>query len=187
MKSKLFRFLINLIAKTWRINHKGILPNDRCLVAFWHGKMLPVWYFFKNNYPYAVVSKSKDGQILSDLLEKWNYKLIRGSSSKEGKQVLENILNAVEENIVLITPDGPRGPKQVFKAGVFVASQKKQKPFYFIEVNIKNSYVFKKAWDKFEFPLPFSKIDLISYGPFLIGKKLDKKELNQYINEFKYK
>ena len=187
MKSKIFNILVDLIAKSWRIDFKGELPSNNCIVAFWHGKMLPVWFFFKGKDPFGVVSKSKDGEVLSSLLDKWDYRLIRGSSSKDGKEVLAEIIDAVGSGLVLITPDGPRGPKEVFKAGIFVASKKTQKPFYFIEVKIHKPYIFEKAWDKFEFPLPFSKIELQSFGPFYIDNSLNKEELSHFISEFKYK
>lgn len=185
MKSKLFNILVSLIAKTWRINIDNSDFQDNSIIAFWHSRMLPVWYYFRNINPYAVVSKSKDGAILSSLLETWGLKLIRGSSSKGGKEVLELIIDNLNENMILITPDGPRGPKEVFKPGIFIASHRTQKPIYFIEVNIKRKLIFKKAWDMFEFPMPFSKIYFKVSGPVIVPSNLNKEELNVYIQNFK--
>lgn len=185
MKSKLFKFIVSLIAKTWRIEVIGDEIITTSIIAFWHGKMLPVWYYYKNRNPYAVVSKSKDGEILSELLDYWGLELIRGSSSKDGKLVLEGIIDKLHYNTILITPDGPRGPKEVFKPGIFIASHRTQKPFYFIDVNIKSKYIFKNAWDNFEFPLPYSNIELKIKGPFIVPSNLNKEELNTYIQDFK--
>jgi lysophospholipid acyltransferase (LPLAT)-like uncharacterized protein len=187
MKNNIFRILVNLIAKTWKIEFLGEEPKKTSIIGFWHGKMLPVWFYFKKYNPVAVVSKSKDGQLLSDLLSFWGYKLIRGSSSKDGKEVLAEIIKSLDDNLVLITPDGPRGPKEIFKPGLFVASKKTKKNFYIIDVEMSNPYIFKNAWDNFEFPLPFSKITLKSFGPFLINKEIEKDELNNFITNFKYK
>lgn len=185
MKQKLFNIIITILAKTWRIKTNSIEIEPNSIVGFWHSRMLPAWYFFKNQSPYAVVSKSKDGEILSALLESWGIKLIRGSSSKDGKEVLENIIEKVSTNLILMTPDGPRGPKEEFKAGIFIASQRAQKPFYFIEININHKYIFKKAWDKFELPLPFTKIEFKIKGAYNVPSNLNKEELSEYIKSFK--
>lgn len=188
MKYKLFNIIINLLAKTWRIKFEGILLESPSIIAFWHGNMLPVWFYFRNQRPYGVVSQSKDGQVLSSLLEYWDYNLIRGSSSKDSKEVLNQMVDVVSNNnTLLITPDGPRGPKEEFKAGVFIASQRSQKAFYFINVEISNKYIFEKAWDKFKLPLPFSKIILKCSDAYLVPKDLNKEELNEYIVNFKLK
>lgn len=184
MKSKIFKILIDLISKTWNINTNNIEVKDNSIIAFWHGKMLPVWFYFKFKNSVGVVSKSKDGQILSDLLEHWNYQLIRGSSSKGGKEVLDSIIDRLNNNTILITPDGPRGPKEEFKPGIFIASNRSGKAFYFVDVKIKNKYIFKKAWDKFEFPMPFTNIYLDIKGPYNVPTSLNKEELNKFIQEF---
>lgn len=178
----LFKLLLTLLAKSWRIKTDFVLPQSPSVIAFWHSGMLPVWYVFRLQKPFAVVSKSKDGQLLSDLLESWHFQLIRGSSSKGGKQVLNSMIAELDSNSILITPDGPRGPKQVFKPGIFIASQRTQRPIYFINVLIKHKFTFKKAWDNFELPLPFAKIYLHLSEPFIVPAELDKDLLNDYIS-----
>lgn len=185
MKSKLFNIIVSLVAKSWRIEVDKYNFQDNSIIAFWHSRMLPVWFYFRKRRPYAVVSKSKDGSILSSLLESWGLQLIRGSSSKGGKEVLDSIIENLNHNMVLITPDGPRGPKEAFKPGIFIASHRTQKPFYFIDVKIKSKFIFKKAWDKFEFPMPFSKIYFKVSGPIIVSENLNKEELNEYIQNFK--
>lgn len=185
MKLKILISILNIIARTWKINFEGNYPEKNTIISFWHGNMLPVWYYFKDLNAYGVVSKSKDGSILSQILENWNYKLIRGSSSKGGKEVLNQIIENLLTNYILITPDGPRGPKEEFKPGIFIASQRTQKQFYFIDVSFSSYYKFEKAWDKFKFPYPFSNINLKSYGPYVIPESLSKDELSDYIKTFK--
>ena len=67
---KLVVVLLNLISKTWRFEVKSKLSDRPAIIAFWHGLMLPVWKYFEDKNPTGVVSRSKDGQILSALLEK---------------------------------------------------------------------------------------------------------------------
>lgn len=148
---------INLISKTWRI--KINYPEDRGVVAFWHGEMIPVWYAFAKFSSSAIVSNSKDGEILTTLLKKWGLSVIRGSSSKGGKEALELMIDEAKKgNFVLITPDGPQGPAKKMKVGAVLTAIRANVPFYFANVKIEKSRIFEKSWDKFQFPYPFSRI-----------------------------
>lgn len=157
--------LINLISKTWRITVEGELRNCS-IIAFWHSDMLPVWKYFSGTNSAAVVSLSKDGDLLAQLLQQWGYVLIRGSSSKNGKEVLKRIMSNLAQRSVLITPDGPRGPNRKMKAGAVVSAMRTNSPLFLIKVKLGWSVRFRKSWDKFALPLPFSKIKLDIIGPF---------------------
>ena len=89
MKAWLLSIVIRLLARTWTIRVHGRLPTGPSIVAFWHGEMLPVWFAFRALRPVALVSSSKDGSLLSRLLQDWGYGVVLGSSSKGGKEALE--------------------------------------------------------------------------------------------------
>jgi len=184
MLEKIFISIINLIAKTWKISLEGNYPQKHSFVGFWHGEMLPVWYFFRKEKPFAIVSQSKDGQILSNILEKWGLKTIRGSSSKGGKEVLDKMISDVQTCMVLLTPDGPRGPANSLKPGILIASQRSQKPFYFCNTTVKSRFIFKKSWDKFQLPKPFTKITISISPSELISKDLNKEQINDLIEKY---
>ena len=173
--------LINLISKTWRIKIIGQLPTSPSIVVFWHGSMLPVWKLFENKNANAVVSKSKDGQLLSDLLEKWGFSLIRGSSSQSAKEVLHKIIKKSTESFILITPDGPRGPIFEFKAGAVVAAFRANVPIVFVKVKIFSKKQFLRSWDKFQFPYPFSKCEIVLSDKIYIDNNSSREEINLII------
>lgn len=191
MKNKLIKSLgiifITLISKTWRITFNSRFPQKPAIIVFWHNEMMPIWRLFANKNAYAVISQSKDGQILSDLLDKWGFILIRGSSSKGGKEVMNQLVEKSKDNYVLLTPDGPRGPRHIMKPGGIVASQRSGARFYFIKSNIQKKITFHKSWDKFEFPLPFSKISLEISEPYVISKELDNDEITELMRNIERK
>lgn len=138
----------------------GTVDHNPKVIAFWHGKMLPVWFYFRNIKKKAgVVSNSKDGQILSDYLKLLKYSLIRGSSSKGGKQVIERAILQAKDTTILITPDGPRGPNEKMKIGAVLISNRGKVPLQLCSVKIGWSLKLN-SWDKFEIPLPFSSVNL---------------------------
>lgn len=185
MKQKLSKRLANLIiraiASTWKIRLIGDLPEKHSVVAFWHNKMLPVWKVFSDYQPAsAVVSKSKDGQYIADLLSAWGYfKILRGSSSSDKHTLLKEMCDAAKESILLITPDGPRGERYKLKAGAIVVAARMRVPFHFLKVKIHSKKVFGKSWDKFEFPLLFASITVEISKPYHL--LLDTRE---YIDDF---
>ena len=157
-------FFLRLLARTWRYELSGDIPiPGSSIIAFWHENMLPGWHLHRGNQAIALVSKSNDGMILSRLLHQWGIGTIRGSSSKGGKEALtEGIEKIIEGHVLLLTPDGPRGPRRVFKPGAVIAAQRSKSPLFLARINVHSSFVFKKSWDKFVLPLPYSMIS-VSY------------------------
>ncbi len=181
LSEKILILLMHVISKTWRFKFEGDFPAMPAVIAFWHGEMLPCWKVFGKYSPKAVVSQSKDGEILSTLLNKWGFEVLRGSSSKGGKEVLEMMTENVKNSFLLITPDGPRGPIQKFKPGAVITAKRAEVPLVLCRAKIENKYVFKKSWDNFQFPLPFSSIKICFSQNFYINNSLDRKETEDYI------
>ena len=187
----LYRFaelLLQINASTWRIKLVNKMPVssnnfNASIIAFWHSDMLPIWKLFANKNACAIVGKNKDGEILSHLLKKWNYKLVRGSSSKNGKEVIKEILELNDVDYILITPDGPRGPSNECKAGAFVIAQRKQIPLYFIKCDIGNKKIFTKSWDNFILPFFFSKIKVEFSDRIDIPSDASRDEISHLINK----
>jgi lysophospholipid acyltransferase (LPLAT)-like uncharacterized protein len=188
LKYKIAVFLLNMLSKTWRIRiMEGDIPEKPAIIVFWHGLMLPGWKLFEGKNPKAIVSLSKDGEILSSLLKKWGFEVIRGSSSKNGKEALELIINNAVDNYVLITPDGPQGPANKMKAGAVVACQRSGTKLYLCGITINSKKIFNKSWDKFQLPYPFSIVNIRFSEAIEIEKSLDKKEITTFISKYEIK
>lgn len=187
-------FVINVLCKTLKLKFENDVPlkkaleeNQNLIAAFWHGKMLIPWYIFRNKKIAAIVSQSKDGEILSRLLKSWNYELIRGSSNIGGKEALEMMQSKMEENFsIAITPDGPTGPANRMKAGAVVLAKKTGNPLFLIGVSYKKIKQFN-SWDKFQLPLPFSAVEIVISDPIYIEAYLSYEETSEKILEIETK
>lgn len=143
------------------------LRHRPVMVAFWHGKMLTGWLFAQSllrsaaiSPIYAVVSLSKDGEILAQALSSLGFRLIRGSSSRGKEQVKTDIQAALRADAaVVITPDGPRGPKHIFKYGSLRMASLHRVPLLFLSIQHHRKWTLR-SWDAFEIPKPFSKVEL---------------------------
>ncbi|UWX58097.1 DUF374 domain-containing protein [Chlorobaculum sp. MV4-Y] len=163
--TRLLPHVLKLLFTTLKIEIDGEkLPDDPrgVMFAFWHGKMIAGWLLAQRLFPdreiSAVVSLSGDGQILSDALDRLDFQLIRGSSSRGKEVVRRNIGVALSKSgVVAVTPDGPRGPHHRFKYGTLRLAAQHHTPLVFAEIRYGNARSLK-GWDKFEIPLPFSRV-----------------------------
>lgn len=175
--------MLNQSSKTWRFRVQGKLLSSPSIIVFWHTYLLAGWkYLSKNGNYYAVVSPSRDGQYLVDLLTKWKLSFIRGSSDKNSKELLNNIVEIAKINSVSLTPDGPKGPKNKLKAGAVVAAHRAQIPIQYLKIHIQHKYIFPKSWDNFELPYPFTLISIIVSEPILVPIEASREEIDAIIN-----
>lgn len=142
--------------------------------------MLVGWWLFKNTKSAALVSRSKDGDVLCKVLEKWNYKVVRGSSSKGSKEAVEELSKCANENhSIVITPDGPRGPALELKNGPFIISNLSHIPIIPVKIKYHSKKVFHKSWDSFELPYPFTKCEINFRNEFAYETYLDDENLRR--------
>lgn len=157
MKKKIAIFLIRLVAKTWRFKVNNFIAYSPAVIAFWHDEMLPIWKFFAQGNAVALTSLSKDGDILAELLTVWNFEVVRGSSSRGGKEALLEFTEKARSKYALLTPDGPRGPRHEFKAGAVKVAQNSEIPLVLVRIRCSGIRL-QNSWDKFLIPFPFAKI-----------------------------
>jgi lysophospholipid acyltransferase (LPLAT)-like uncharacterized protein len=177
-----------VLCKTFRVSYVNKSAVDALeaegrnyVLAFWHGTMLLPWYVNKGKNFVAIVSKSKDGELLAKILTYWGYAVVRGSSSKDGNVVLSTMIDYAKNNQkVAITPDGPRGPIHKMKAGAVKTAQKSSVPLVLAGIGIKRKKILK-SWDKFEIPAFFSKVKIVYSNPIFFKNELSYKETSDMI------
>ncbi|MEP7233664.1 MAG: DUF374 domain-containing protein [Ignavibacteriota bacterium] len=193
MIERLLPFLLTLLMRSLRFKWIGTSLPDSGVVAFWHSRMLAGWWVSRDN-SVALVSKSKDGQYLDSILKRWSYQRVRGSSSTSGKEALNEAIAIVRTGgalKIVITPDGPQGPPEVFKRGVFIAAHELSLPIYFLSINYRTAITLHKSWDHFQIPLPFSKVIIRAAEIDATGFPSDGEEQRNFLGyasqEFKTK
>ncbi len=181
---KILPVLLNVYIRTLRIKvYNAPDQNTNFIFIFWHSKMLVGWSLFRKRKSAALVSQSKDGEILNNILERWKYKVVRGSSSKGGKDALHELIDLVKEGYsAVITPDGPRGPANEIKNGALIVSNETRLPIVPIKIICNSKKVLKKSWDSFEIPYPFTKCEVHFGNKKLYKDYLEGNELEAFRN-----
>jgi len=178
----------NVLCKSIRINYinRTIISEleekkTNYVLAFWHGSMLLLWYLHRNQDLVALISKSKDGDLLSNLLKHWGYTVVRGSSTEGGNVALGIIVDyARNKNSIVITPDGPRGPRHKIKAGAVITAKKSGIPLVMVGLGFKKKKHLK-SWDRFEIPGLFSDAKIVYSDPIYIDKNLNYEQTSEVI------
>ena len=135
------------------------------LFAFWHGRML---YFLKlyehlGSRVTILVSHSRDGELITQLLSCFGFQTTRGSTSRGGARGLLAIVNKVRSGIHAgFAPDGPRGPRYRVQPGLVLVAKRTGAPILPITFGAQWKRVLA-SWDAFLLPLPFSRI-VVVYG-----------------------
>ena len=165
---------------------KLIEANKSFIVCFWHGRLLmtPFCWNYEKKF-FMLISGHPDGQIISKAVSYFGIKTIVGSSFNNKFKSLKSILKEIKSNnIIGITPDGPRGPAEKVKDGMISLSLLSKTPIIPLSFGAK---FYKKldSWDKFLFVFPFNKFVAV-WGKPIYFKKEDlssqKKKLEDEIN-----
>jgi lysophospholipid acyltransferase (LPLAT)-like uncharacterized protein len=93
--------------------------GGQVILAFWHGRLLMMPYTYFGRGITILVSQSKDGELISRTVRAFGIESVRGSSSRGWFGGIKGLLKSVRAGRDLaITPDGPRGPKEVAQMGI---------------------------------------------------------------------
>ncbi|MBN2541785.1 lysophospholipid acyltransferase family protein [bacterium] len=174
-------FIIWLFGKTWRITIEGA-DNEKVdggfLYAFWHGRMLPFAYSHRHKGILVLISEHQDGEVIARAIKTLGFGAVRGSTTRGGRKALRNMVKRLTNNeIIAITPDGPRGPRYVVQQGIAYVSAKAKVPIIPASNSAKDK-IHLTSWDKFMIPLPFTRVRI------LIGEPIYPRDLSsEGINE----
>ncbi len=167
------------IYEEYFLNNKN---KGNIVVASWHRHAVFFFYFFHNiKNGVAMVSRSKDGELVARVGKRFGYDFVRGSSSKGGGEALLAMIDYMNKEgapkFCGTAVDGPRGPARVLKKGMLVLA--KETGSYFIPVACSGTKVitFHKAWDKTIIPYPFSTVVMEFHNPFIIPKDISEEDL----------
>jgi len=153
------------------------ITEEQHICVTWHGELLMTPQAYRKIHPKhkasAIISQHFDGQLIAGTLALLAIRPLRGSSKKGAKKVLLEAFRSVKSGEeVLITPDGPRGPRHTMSDGALGLAKKSGLPIFIMNYTCSN-YWELKSWDKFIIPKPFSKIDFYMQSISLEEMTLD--------------
>jgi lysophospholipid acyltransferase (LPLAT)-like uncharacterized protein len=172
----LMRFYWYTSKKNFHIANE--ISQEQSIVVCWHGELLmspqAYRYFHKKQLASGIISRHFDGEMIARVLMYFSIAPLRGSSSRGAKQVLLEAFRALKKgDDLLVTPDGPRGPRHSISDGAIALAHKAKAPVLTVNY-IPKAYWQLGSWDKFVIPKPFTTIDFYLENVSLEGMELDE-------------
>jgi lysophospholipid acyltransferase (LPLAT)-like uncharacterized protein len=177
--------LLNLYSKTVRVrfeNHEAVADHlekkGRIIIGSWHQRFFGGFYLpkiFKR--PICImISRSRDGDFIADVVRRIGWLPVRGSSSRGGKEASREMVQGIIENrLGGHIADGPTGPPRVIKPGLIALAQKTGAAITEAFVYYENPFIFN-SWDRFMIPKPFSRV-VLRFGPLVfVPEKTEEEE-----------
>lgn len=147
------------------------------VIVFWH-EILPLtpafWWWAEQQNPIlklkVLISRNRDGRLIADMVAPWGVRSIAGSSDTKGKNkggaaALRHMRQSLRAgSLIVVTPDGPRGPRRVPQPGAFALARLSGQPV--VPAGASCSGFRLGSWDRLLLPLPFGR------GVFVVGAPL---------------
>lgn len=164
-------------------------PNlSSCIYALWHANQFLVHGIEDKANTSILISNSIDGEVIARAVEKWGFKVVRGSAGKKGavESTMQMLTRLNNGESVAIMVDGPHGPLHKVKNGAVKLSQKSGKPivpvFWY---SPQKTFIRLPSWDKMTTPLGDCNI-LNLYGkPIYVKPDATDEDVNHIKEEIK--
>jgi len=151
--------------------------GGRAIAALWHQRIFPLINYarrFSAFAPAVMISRSRDGDIIADVVRRLNFRPVRGSSSRGGREALASLVGDLAEHPLAVhAVDGPQGPRGVVKAGLISMAKLSGAPIFPVYVSVDRAWVLK-SWDRFIIPKPFSRVVIRWDGPIPVPPDLNE-------------
>jgi len=165
--TRLVFYLLTVYTKTLHVRFEGVdavrrhLDGDgRVVIVSWHQRFFGGFYLPKifNWSPCIMISQSRDGDFIADVVRRIGWIPVRGSSSRGGRQALQDMIEGVvKHRIGGHIVDGPQGPPRIIKPGIISLARHAGAIICPGLVSYEKYWTFN-SWDRFMIPKPFSRV-----------------------------
>jgi hypothetical protein len=181
--------LLRLLFRTCRIEIHSDAPETcpyedtgdrRYLYCVWHNQIITTIFSGTPQKVAALVSRHQDGAYLADAMEMLGITPVRGSTNHGGDQAMRQLLEAVKDLHVTITPDGPRGPHHELKLGIVYLASRSGRGIVPSAQACCNGWRIPGSWTDMLLPKPFTTIYIRGGEPMHVPANLKRSELHDY-------
>jgi lysophospholipid acyltransferase (LPLAT)-like uncharacterized protein len=174
-------WFIRLIGPTLQFEVVGVQnavqirsAGDPAIGAFWHRCIFSAVWIWRQRGIVVLNTVNFDGQWTRRVIERLGFGTAQGSSSRGAVEGLTAMARHVEAGQnVAFTIDGPRGPRYIAKPGPVILARRTGKPISVFHIGVERAHTFKKSWDLFQLPFPFSRTVMFVAPPIRVPTDAD--------------
>jgi lysophospholipid acyltransferase (LPLAT)-like uncharacterized protein len=174
-------WLLRAIGPTLRVELVGVHnaaqfrdSGEPAIGAFWHRCIFPAVWIWRRRGIVVLNTVNFDGQWTRRVIERLGFGTAQGSSNRGAIEGISALAKRLEEGRhVALTIDGPRGPRYVAKPGAVILARRTGRPISVFHIAVKWGHTFKKSWDSFRLPYPFSRVVMFVAPPIRVPADAD--------------
>src|SRR5580658_3538492 len=178
--------VVRLLGPTLRVEFVGIQnavqirdEGEVAIGAFWHRCIFTAIWIWRNRGIVVLNTVNFDGQWTRRVIERLGFGTAQGSSSRGAIEGLTIMASRLEEGKhVALTIDGPRGPRYIAKPGAVILARRTGCPVSAFHVGLQRAHTFKKSWDLFQVPYPFSRAVMFVAPPIYVPIDADSEVIH---------
>lgn len=157
--------------------------GEAVILAFWHDQLLLMVQGYRGPGAKILISASKDGELIARTMRHFGQGAVRGSSSRGGRKAFKALLELAREPVdLVITPDGPKGPRHQVKEGVVQLARITGRPVIPMAFACSRGHRFA-SWDRFVLPYPFGRGVYAFGAPLTCGEGEDAEAFRVRLQE----
>jgi lysophospholipid acyltransferase (LPLAT)-like uncharacterized protein len=172
--------IIRALGATYRWRTDGLEHYDailasgrRPILGFWHGRILPATYFFRNRGIVVMISLNFDGEWIGRIIQRFGYAVARGSTSRGGGRALVQMRRELSAGKpVGFALDGPRGPARVAQPGAVFLAGATGHPILPFHAEAARFWTAGR-WDRTQVPKPFARVGMAIGEPMFVPDTKD--------------
>lgn len=184
-------WVVRMIGPTLRTEIVGVQnavqirnQGEPAIGAFWHRCIFSAIWIWRNRGIVVLNTVNFDGQWTRRAIERLGFGTAQGSSSRGGVEGLTSMAKCLEAGRnVAFTIDGPRGPCYVAKPGPVILARRTGKPISVFHITVKRAHTFRKSWDLFQLPHPFSRVVMFVAPPIRVPMDADSEIMKRKQDE----
>jgi len=178
------RLLFRTLRIEFRIANQEANPfiegtSQRFIYCVWHDAVPVPMFAAPHPRTVALVSRHQDGSYLARGLKMIGVGTVRGSSKHGGASAVRELLRSTNDKHIVVTPDGPRGPRRQMKVGPIFLSSRLGKPIVPTAYSYTRSWRIPAGWTDLRIPKPFSKVYAVAGEPIEISSEASREELDE--------
>jgi lysophospholipid acyltransferase (LPLAT)-like uncharacterized protein len=156
-------------------------PNlqGKYIYAFWHETILLPAYHYRRTPTHVLISEHADGEMIAQACGHLGLGVVRGSTTRRGVQAVRQIVEMKGRSHLVITPDGPRGPRRQVQPGVVYLAARTGLPIVPVGFAYRKAWRMR-SWDLFAVPWPFTHSVGVLGVPIHVPPESDGGQLEEY-------
>jgi lysophospholipid acyltransferase (LPLAT)-like uncharacterized protein len=151
--------------------------RDKYVFAVWHDSVAYPSFGIRHRNTTVLTSRHNDGGYVAGLMQLLGMKPVRGSTNRGGAEALRQLIADTVGELIVIAPDGPRGPRNKISAGIVFLASHTGRVILPTTFHCTREWVIPGSWTDLRLPQPFSSLTCISGPPIAIGPHLRKDQI----------